>query len=236
MRLAFISDIHANLVALQTVLQDIDKEAVDQIICLGDIIDCGPQPEDVIRLLQDRNIECIAGNHDPLNEHPNNPQLREIEVWTEKQLSQESKDFLANLPSRRTLQVEQSKVLCVHGSPHRVTDQVLEDTPRETLESWTRNENFDIMVCGHTHVQALRNLDNKTLVNVGSVGMPFVRPLGPPPPRRGPRLRPPPPPLDCWRGFLPPSHSPSLLLSRLIAIRVSHISIPPLTPRTLPAW
>jgi putative phosphoesterase len=183
MRLAFISDIHANLVALQTVLQDIDKEAVDQIICLGDIIDCGPQPEDVIRLLQDRNIECIAGNHDPLNEHPNNPQLREIEVWTEKQLSQESKDFLANLPSRRTLQVEQSKVLCVHGSPHRVTDQVLEDTPRETLESWTRNENFDIMVCGHTHVQALRNLDNKTLVNVGSVGMPFVRPLGPPPPR-----------------------------------------------------
>ena len=66
-------------------------------------------------------------------------------------------------------------MLCVHGSPRDDTDQVLDSTPRATLEAWCEGYEFDVMVGGHTHVQLLRRLDARTIVNVGSVGMPFAR-------------------------------------------------------------
>ena len=64
MRVALISDIHGNSVSLEAVLADIERENVDQIICLGDISTLGPKPVEVMDRIRDLGCECILGNHD----------------------------------------------------------------------------------------------------------------------------------------------------------------------------
>ena len=176
-RVAFISDLHANLVALDCVLEDIDRLDVDAILCLGDIVDLGPQPCELLDRLTERGVRCIRGNHDTLDEHPAHAGLLEIEAWTRDELGPARLATLAALPERLELDLDGVRVLCVHGSPRDDTDQVLDSTPRETLEAWCEGHEFDVMVGGHTHVQLIRRLDARTIVNVGSVGMPFARPF-----------------------------------------------------------
>jgi putative phosphoesterase len=183
MRLALISDLHGNLVALDAVLADIDRRGIDRIVCLGDIVDLGPQPLEVVHRLRARGIPCVRGNHDPLDEHPPAPRLREIETWTAQQLPTPVRTWLDDLPTSLTVDLDGARVLCVHGSPRQATDQLLDDTPRGTLDAWCDGHDFDALVAGHTHVQMVRRLDHRLLVNVGSVGMPFLRPLGAPPPK-----------------------------------------------------
>ncbi len=175
-RVAFISDLHANLVALDAVLVELDNRAVDEIICLGDIVDLGPQPQAVLDRLRERQVRCVRGNHDPLDEHPKHPVLAEIEAWTRTQLHAQTLARLAALPDRIELELGGTRVLCVHGSPQGINDQVLDSTPAEHLLRWTEGCEFDVMVCGHTHVQMLRRIDERVFVNVGSLGMPFARP------------------------------------------------------------
>jgi putative phosphoesterase len=178
-RVAFISDLHANVVALDAVFADIDRLGVDETVCLGDIVDLGPQPRELIERLDQRQVRCIQGNHDPLDEHPSHPGLLDIEAWTRDQLDAATLRRLAELPEQLTLDLDGMRVLCVHGSPRSDTDQVLDDTPRDILEAWIAGHAFDVLVGGHTHVQLLRRLDERVLVNVGSVGMPFARALLP---------------------------------------------------------
>ncbi len=178
-RVAFISDLHANEVALEAVLADIDRLGVDAIVCLGDIVDLGPGPVRLIERLVERGVQCIQGNHDPLDENPRHPRLLEIEAWTRAQLDAATMRWLEELPAQVTLDLGGVSVLCVHGSPRSDTDQILVDTPRETLEAWIGEHSFDVLVCGHTHVQMSRRLDERVIVNVGSVGMPFARALLP---------------------------------------------------------
>lgn len=63
-QIAKFSDIHANLIALQEVLKDIDRRGISEIYCLGDLVDFGPSANEVIKIIQERNIPCLLGNHD----------------------------------------------------------------------------------------------------------------------------------------------------------------------------
>ncbi len=175
-RVALISDLHANLIALDAVLADIDALGITEILCLGDIVDLGPQPQAVVDRLQQRGVRCLRGNHDPLDEHPGHPLLLEIEAWTRAQLEPATLAQLETLPERIELELDGVRVLCVHGSPHDVNDQILSTTTCEDLLRWTAGCEFDVLVCGHTHVQLLRRIDARLFVNVGSLGMPFARP------------------------------------------------------------
>lgn len=178
-RVAFISDLHANVVALDAVFADIDRLGVDAIVCLGDIIDLGPQPRELLERLAARGVRSIQGNHDPLDEHPSYKRLLDIETWTRDQLDAASLQMLAELPEQLELELDGLRVLCVHGSPRADTDQILDDTPPATLDAWFGEHEFDVLVGGHTHVQLLRRHDTRVIVNVGSVGMPFARALLP---------------------------------------------------------
>ena len=100
MRIALISDIHANIVALEAAIADIKERGVDRIICLGDIIDMGPRPVEVIDCLRDLDVACIQGNHDPLDEEPPISPLKEVEEWTIAQLNTEQRSWLSDLPPR----------------------------------------------------------------------------------------------------------------------------------------
>jgi putative phosphoesterase len=181
MKIAFISDIHANLVALEAVLVDIASVSVDEIICLGDIASLGPQPNEVTDRIRSLGCAAIQGNHDPLPDEP--PPLSELGTWTEQQLSQSNKLYLQALPATLHRQIGNPKLLCVHGSPRSVDEQILASTTSDDLDAMLANADFNLLVSGHTYLQLFRRLNGRTIVGVGSVGTPYLAPFdgtGPP--------------------------------------------------------
>jgi putative phosphoesterase len=179
---ALISDIHSNLVALDAVLADIAASGLTRIVCLGDIVDLGPQPGATVARLRERGIPCVQGNHDLLHEPPQTARLSRIEAWTREELNPDARAFLDALPSEIVLDLEGTEVLCVHGSPRSFRDPFVAATPEAEVAEWARERRFDVLACGHTHVPLTRFHGAKVLVNTGSVGMPFAEPFNGHPP------------------------------------------------------
>jgi putative phosphoesterase len=173
MRIALISDLHANLVALDAVLADAAAAGAERVICLGDVVSLGPDPRETLARLRDAGIPCVQGNHDPLP--PNPPCLAELEAWCEARLTPEEREWLRALPSRLEVPLDPTTtLLCVHGSPRSYDEQVLAETSDAALDAMLDGHPAAVTVCGHTHVQLLRRVRDRLVVNVGSVGMPFV--------------------------------------------------------------
>ncbi|MDK2946107.1 MAG: hypothetical protein PWQ85_879 [Geotoga sp.] len=182
-KIAFISDIHSNLEALESVLDDIRKEKVDEIYCLGDLVGYGPNPNEVIEIIRNENIISVMGNYDDAVGYEKsscgcsyNPG-RETEVgdesllWTIKNTSDENKEFLKNLPKKLSLEIEGVKILLVHGSPlNYLLEYVKPETDAERLEIIAKSVEEDIIVNGHTHLMMAKHLYGKTILNPGSVG------------------------------------------------------------------
>ena len=197
---AIISDIHSNLAALRTVLEDIKNRGVEEIFCLGDIIGYGPDPKECLDLIIENNIVSIMGNHDhavfyePTNF---NTGAERASYWSRQELEDESDRkkrnqrwaFLGRLPVR----LEMGKILMVHASPRRpVTEYIFPDdiytNQAKIAALFERVEHLCFV--GHTHVPGvfledpdfygLEELDNtysisdqeRAIINVGSVGQP----------------------------------------------------------------
>ncbi|MEM7114164.1 MAG: metallophosphoesterase family protein [Chloroflexota bacterium] len=181
MRLALISDIHGNHTSLQAVLDDINREKVDQIICLGDVATLGPQPREVLECLMSFNCTCIMGNHDAfllepalLHTYMDFPWFADVVDWTIAQLSAEQLDYVRSFkPSLKLPLCHGQNLLCFHGSPHSYFDLILATTPADKLDEMLGEERATIMAGGHSHVQMVRQHRGVWLLNVGSVGMPF---------------------------------------------------------------
>lgn len=190
MRIALISDIHGNDVALTTVLADIAGQAPDQIICLGDLAALGPEPSAVIKRLQDAQIPCILGNHDayvsgisPVRDYTAETRIVELVDWCESVLSAAEREFLRTLPSLLEIPLDNQRLLlCCHGSPRSNTDNILSETAASTLARFFSGFQFDVLACGHTHMQMMRRFRQHLIINAGSVGLPFEKspPAGPP--------------------------------------------------------
>lgn len=189
MRFAFISDIHGNLHALDLVLADLQHASIDQIVCLGDVASLGPQPREVIARLRQLQLPIIQGNHENylLNPHLTTdqpPWLRASEIWCLEQLSTDDLNFLGSFRAQLSFNLTQnSNLLCFHGSPRSNEEFIYPDASAEMLDEIFNGQAAHILVGGHTHVQMLRQYGTKTLLNPGSVGMPFEFPL------RGSELR-----------------------------------------------
>lgn len=182
MNYAIISDIHSNLEALEKALGIIDDKGVDEIICLGDIVGYGANPNECVDLVRSRCASVILGNHDAAAldisiAHDFNSIAKRALVWTAEQLTAESKSFLSSLPM---IARKEDQILLVHSSP-------------EVPEAWeyiidaddaqSAIKHFDERICfiGHTHVPGIFSpsgraksvsKDEKFLVNVGSIGQP----------------------------------------------------------------
>lgn len=180
MRIALISDIHGNLVALEAALADIERQRVDQIICLGDVAVFGPQPREVIARLRQRDMPVIMGNTDQwlLNPEPwstdpdKRPQV-EIEMWNASLLTEEDKATVAGyMPTLALDYGDGLTILCYHGSPRSFSDSIRPTTPDDELDTWFPDGRALIMAGGHTHEPMARRYGASTLVNPGSVGLP----------------------------------------------------------------
>jgi putative phosphoesterase len=181
MRIAIISDIHGNEIALNVILSDIQKFAVDQIICLGDIATLGPSPSRVIQTVRDLKCPCILGNHDAFLTNPEALHtyteaqiIVEAVEWCRSQLSTKDLNFLATFqPSIELIFESNYKILFFHGSPRSNTEDILSTTSPLDLDQILQHQKADILAGGHTHIQMLREHRGILIINPGSVGFPF---------------------------------------------------------------
>jgi len=190
MRIAAIYDIHANLPALEAVLQDIREARIDHVVVGGDVLP-GPMPQETLACLHDLAldipVEFIQGNGDRVvlaqmrgtesSEVPE--QFREVIRWNAQQLHPEHERWLASWPKTLRLQIRGlGEVLFCHATPRSDTEVFTRLTPEDRLLPVFETEevNGAVVVCGHTHMQFDRNIGRVRVVNAGSVGMPF----GPP--------------------------------------------------------
>jgi predicted phosphodiesterase len=193
MRVAIISDIHGNLDAFEQVLDDIDHSDIDAVVCLGDNVGYGPEPEQVIRQVRKRNIPCVMGNHeravsDCTHLDRFNPTARKSLQKTMTMLSEESFNYIRKMKS--SLVIYQSRF--VHGFPPDSTDTYLFQVADDILDQTFRKMRERLCFVGHTHELGLIGFDGKVsqhlalkkgivkqlhqdikyIVNVGSVGQP----------------------------------------------------------------
>jgi putative phosphoesterase len=182
MRIAIISDIHGNHIALEATLKDIDGNNVDQIICLGDVATSGPQPRQTIERLRAQKCPVVSGNMDDwlLNPGPLEGEaefyriIEEINQWCSEQLTKEDYAYLETFQDLLEYRlIDEEKLLCYHGSPHSNTDFFNASTPDDELARMICGHQTLVMAGGHTHVQMLRRFENSILINPGSVGLPF---------------------------------------------------------------
>jgi predicted phosphodiesterase len=158
-RLALISDIHANLGALDATLADIATQSVDRIVCLGDIVGYNRDATECIELVRQANCICVAGNHDLAvcgritTEHFSKAATRAAE-WTRKQLTQHDLDFLASLPVKTVIE---GQLVAVHGAlhPDENSESVRLDNDDNRLLSFIalmgHSSGARICAFGHTH-------------------------------------------------------------------------------------
>lgn len=187
MKIAIISDIHGNKIALDNVLSSIEQNGVDKIFVLGDLAMGGYDPNYTIEKLfqlketMGDNFEIIQGNTDKLivnftkefydNFYDKNPLMFSALALDDVEIKSENKKLLANLDEQKLVTVNGVKILLTHGSPRKQDENLFPDTPIETVEEATNNTNADVILCGHTHIPCGFSLNtNKTVVNVGSVG------------------------------------------------------------------
>jgi len=192
-RLALISDIHANLPALRTVLADIDDRAnIDAIYHLGDLIGYAPWPNEVVSLLRERAIPGISGNYDSTvaadykhcgcrADTPHDEELSHISFeWTRSHVKPETKKYLGTLPFRLDIRpfgghVSGPTITLVHGNQTLNTVYVTEDRSDAFLEKMAKDLGSrpqDVVCFGHTHKPWQRTVEGVQFVNTGSVGRP----------------------------------------------------------------
>lgn len=186
MKIAIISDIHGNLEALKSTLQDIEKRNIDKIICLGDIIAKGIHPKECIKLIKEKCDIVIQGNTDEYfsKEYENLEELPEQEQkrikWNQSLITEEDRKYLLKLPFFCEFYMSGSLVRFFHAT-NTANDQVvlnisdIETKYKMFLQSeYTRsNKVADVVIYGHIHHPYMDQIYNKTLINVGSVGNSF---------------------------------------------------------------
>lgn len=176
MRIACISDVHGNIYALNKVLDSIDENNADLIICLGDLTGYGPHPNEVVALIRRRRILCLKGNYDASVVDNDFTYIRDTSInsfslpWTSEELRASHKLYLESLPENLSLVFENKSFLFVHGSPSSINEYL----PFDSLEvkKHLREIKEEVLVCAHTHIPGLYEIDNKLLINTGSVGKP----------------------------------------------------------------
>jgi putative phosphoesterase len=179
MRVAVISDIHGNRVALDAALHDIGEQDVDKIVCLGDTVQGGPQPTETVEKLREAGFPIVLGNADAwlLNEEsdsaePTSDEQKEVRKWTLSKLSARDLEFLRTYQPTIEIELDNSeRLLCFHGSPNSFDDILLPDTAEERWNELLGPYAPSIMAGGHTHTQQLRRIGKGLFFNPGSVGV-----------------------------------------------------------------
>lgn len=184
MLFAVFSDVHANLLALEAVLKDINRHKPERIYCAGDLVGYCTFPNQVIDLVRSSNIEAVMGNYDDAignermvcgcdykDQKSMLSGLKSIE-WTRTNTYDFNKAFLRQLPREIKFSAGRHRVLMVHGSPLALNEYLFQDASEEYLNDLLTTSNCDILICGHTHIPYHRTVTAGHVINAGSAGKP----------------------------------------------------------------
>ena len=189
MRIALLSDIHANLPALEAALGAADDLGAERLVVAGDLVGDGPHPVEVLAALRARGAECIRGNVDRavLDLARGEGKLKKLargekgqrsnRAWTALRLrdADAELEWLAERPAELRLSAADQDVLVVHGSPRGDTDYLYPTLTPAALASKLEplsGPRPTVLVCGHSHVAFAREVDGVLVINCGSVGRP----------------------------------------------------------------
>lgn len=183
MRIAAIYDIHGNTSALEAVIDVVSTKKVDAVVIGGDVV-AGPFPRETLNLLKRISVPSyfLLGNaesdvirlilgqpSDGMSEKAN-----EVAGWVVNQLTLEQKEFLLTWNDSLQLKLTpRCNAYFCHGTPSSNAEIFTLATPEKRVREIFRNTDASVYVCGHTHMQFERTVDNIHIVNAGSVGMPF---------------------------------------------------------------
>ncbi|WP_066056309.1 metallophosphoesterase family protein [Robertmurraya korlensis] len=182
MKLAFISDIHGNGIALDAVLNDIKTKNVDKVFVLGDICYRGPEPQRALDLVRALDCNVIKGNADEWvvrgvqqGEVPDHvlELMNKERDWIVSKLSDESINYLRELPTQLNLEVEGIRIHAFHATPDSLFEVVLPSASDETILEKLVTTDADLFIYAHIHKPYIRFMNGKCIVNIGSVGLPF---------------------------------------------------------------
>jgi putative phosphoesterase len=174
-KIILISDIHANYAALNA----LKEEGWDALWCLGDLVDYGPRPKEVVDWVRRNATICVRGNHDHAVGFNVDPQcsvpFQKIAAstrrYTQQILDRDRVDYLRNLPVQQQVDSNGARFYLVHAKP---TDPLFGYLPSES-PSWEQEAswiNSDVLIVGHTHTPFIRQVGRTTVINPGSIGQP----------------------------------------------------------------
>ncbi len=185
MRIAVFSDMHGNAIALDAVLADSARQSIDQYVCLGDAVQGGPQPAEVVGRLRRLGCPVVMGNADawllsgvdsgaeeidPARRH----RMDAVREWSLAQLSAADRTFIASFsPTVEVALGGDRNLLGFHGSPHSFDDVIVPSTSDEEVQRLLGGFAPHILVGGHTHIQQIRHLGTSFYFGCGSAGFAY---------------------------------------------------------------
>lgn len=184
-RIAFFTDIHANIEALKTILNDIKKEGIDSVFHLGDSIAIGPNPKETLDLLIESKIVLLRGNHEDYYIHKNVDESSSMSAgeaihqkWTHKELGDGYREFLKSLPYKLVLEVEGLNLYLCHYSFEENDTKFVgyknleKEMTEDKADLFFDGKEFDVFLYGHYH--SFSDLQSETsgrrYINLGSAG------------------------------------------------------------------
>jgi putative phosphoesterase len=182
MRVALIGDVHANLPALEAVLQHARRQRVAEVWGVGDWVGYGAFPGEVVQALRQHRVKAVIGNYDLSvlrveakrakwgQDGP--PENWQPAAWAYDHLSEEGRAYLRALPTEIRLDVQGRRILLTHGSPASLDEALTVDTPAVRLRELAQIAAVDVIVVGHAHVPMARKVGRVWFINTGSVGRP----------------------------------------------------------------
>ena len=186
MRIAVISDIHGNIVALEAVLKDIARRGANLTVSLGDLAFKGPAPAECVDRVRGLGMPSVQGNTDVSlaasvglrdNAHADrdDPAIIPYKEWHTRAMSAGDVSYLAGLPFSHRLETDGQTFLFVHGSPRAIDGFIMPGLPPERWAAELAEAKSDWVVMGHIHRQYDFRFNGTRLVNAGAVGFSLDR-------------------------------------------------------------
>jgi putative phosphoesterase len=180
MRIAIVSDIHGNLVALDACLADLHTQGgADVVVAAGDLCMDGPKPKKVLQRLQEIRAQCVRGNTDRFvctRDASELTALNDAErkqlAWTRNEIGEKWIEWLSVLPFSLRFGEPEHELLVVHANPTSDDEHLWPDADDATLERLIGDEKAAVIAFGHLHLPYVRTWRGKLLVNVASAGLP----------------------------------------------------------------
>jgi putative phosphoesterase len=171
--MAIIADVHSNLQALASVVSEIEKAGPDVVVCAGDTVGYGANPNECCQVTRKICVQSVLGNHEISvltgNTISMNRYAAAAVTWTSQVLTDESTRYLASLGEESKFKLGGTSVAIHHGSVGNLFEYVYEEDLHDDLLA---RASADILVLGHTHVPYVRKFPSGLIVNPGSVGQP----------------------------------------------------------------